>query len=103
MAKFKLEANPTFKATVALPIHGGKDVPVEFEFKHRTRKQMDAWMKDIKGKTDIELLEDVLAGWALDDAFTKENMELLAENFAGAPREIVTAYIDNITQARKGN
>lgn len=103
MAKFKLEVSPTFKATVGLPIHGGKTVDLEFEFKHRTRDQLNEWMKGLPKRGDVDILEDVLAGWSLDDPFTRESMELLAQNFAGAPREIVSAYIDEMTQARRKN
>lgn len=103
MAKFKLEVAPTFKSTVALPIHGGKTVEVEFEFKHRTRAVMNEWMKGIAKRSDVEVLEDILAGWNLDDAFSREAIELLCQQFIGWPRDILAAYLDELTQARRKN
>ena len=41
MGKFKLVAEPTFKATVNIPVAGGDSEPVEFTFKHRTKDQLE--------------------------------------------------------------
>lgn len=103
MAKFKLAVAPTFKAKVGIPVHGGETVELSFEFKHRTRDQLSELMKGIEKRKDVELMEDILAGWELDDPFGKESIELLCQNFVGAPREILGTYITEITQARRGN
>ena len=103
MAKFKLAVAPTFKAKVAIPVHGGDSVELQFEFKHRTRDQLSEMMKGIEKRKDADLVEDVLAGWELEDPFSKESIELLCQNCAGAPREIIGAYITEITQAKRGN
>lgn len=103
MAKFKLAVAPTFKAKVAIPVHGGETVELSFEFKHRTRDQLADMMKTIEKRKDVDLMLDVLAGWELDDPFGKESIELLCQNFAGAPREIFGTYITEITQAKRGN
>lgn len=103
MAKFSLAVKPTFKAKVGIKVHGGEAVDVEFEFKHRTRDQLTEWLKGLDKRKDAEVLSDVLAGWALDDEFTPENIAILCQNFAGAPREIVDAYLGEISQARRKN
>lgn len=88
---------------MAIPVHGGESVELSFEFKHRTRDQLSELMKGIEKRKDVELMEDVLAGWELDDPFGKDSIELLCQNFVGAPREILGTYITEITQARRGN
>ena len=101
--KFKLVAAPTFKAKVSVPVHGGEAVPLEFEFKHRTRDEMAKWLEGSAGRSDVDSLLDVLAGWELDDPFGKESVELLVQNYCGAAPAIVARYVDELIQARRGN
>ena len=103
MAKFKLDVKPTFKTKVQMPIHGGDTVELEFEFKHRTKDEFSAWMKGLDKRADVDVLEDVLVGWNLDDPCTRDSMSLLCQNFVGAPREIVNAYVEELMQARRKN
>lgn len=101
--KFKLVAAPTFKAKVSVPVHGGEAVLLEFEFKHRTRDEMAKWLEGSAGRSDVDSLLDVLAGWELDDPFGKESVELLVQNYCGAAPAIVARYVDELIQARRGN
>lgn len=100
--KFKLQPAPTFKAKVEIPVHGGPAVSVEFEFKHRTRDQMAELFKNTK-RSDADTLIEVLAGWELDDPFCEESIALLVQNYVGAAPAIVSCYVAELTQARKGN
>ncbi|MNO64407.1 hypothetical protein D3C76_551350 [compost metagenome] len=101
--KFSLKAAPTFKKSVDLPVHGGDAVAVEFEFKHRTRDDLDAWLKDIKEKSDAEVLAGCVVGWDLSDKCEAESFELLTQNYAGTGPAITKAYVDEILQARRKN
>lgn len=101
--KFKLQPNPTFKAKVAIPVHGGEAVQVEFEFKHRTRDELSEYYKSAAERSDTEALLDILAGWELDDDFTAENVERLVQNHIGAAPAITARYVEELVQARKGN
>lgn len=101
--KLKLAVAPTFKAKVDIPVHGGDTVPVEFEFKHRTKDDLVKWLGEADGRKDQQSLEDCLAGWELDDPFTPESINLLIQNYAGAPLAIVQKYVDEIVQARRKN
>lgn len=100
--KFKLQPEPTFKAKVDIPVHGGDAVAVEFEFKHKTRDQVAELFKDTK-RSDVDTILEVLAGWELDDPFGKESVELLVQNYAGAASAIVARYVEELIQARRGN
>jgi hypothetical protein len=103
MAKFKLEVKPTFKSEIQMPLHGGDTVKLEFEFKHRTRDQLAEWAKGVAKLKDVDLLDDVLAGWNIDEPYCRESLELLCQNFAGAPRVILDAYLGELNQARQKN
>lgn len=101
--KFKLIAAPTFRAKVSVPVHGGEAVPLEFEFKHRTRDEMAKWLEASAGRGDVDSLLDVLAGWELEDQFSRESVELLVQNYCGAAPAIVARYVEELIQARRGN
>jgi hypothetical protein len=103
MAKFSLAVKPTFKAKIQMPVHGGDSVELEFEFKHRTRDQLAAWGKTMAKMTDLEMLEDILVGWNIEDPFNRESLELLIQNFYGAPMVLLVAYHDELKQARQKN
>lgn len=103
MAKFALKANPTFAATVAFPVHGGESVDVLLTFKHRTKAQLDEWIKSRVGRSDTESFMEMVVGWDLTDEFIKENVELLLENHMGVSIASYRKYIDELVQARAKN
>lgn len=103
MAKFVLKANPTFAAKVAFPVAGGAAVPVTLTFKHRTRTELDEFMKSREGRTDSESFLEMVVGWDLEDAFNKENVELLLENHLGVAVATWKSYLEELVQHRTKN
>lgn len=103
MPAFKLIPDPTFKAQVQIPVHGGQTVPVEFTFKHRTRDQLDEFFKGVGERSVEDSILDAAVGWSLDDEFTAENIKLLCENYMGAPAAIASTYTKELMQNRQGN
>lgn len=101
--KFSLKAAPTFKKAVDLPVHGAESVTVNFEFKHRTKDELDAWAKEIQGKNDAEVVGSCVVSWDLEDKCEAASFELLTQNYAGAGGAISAAYVDEIVQARRKN
>lgn len=103
--KFVLDPAPTFKAKVDIPVHGSDTVPVEFEFKHRSRDAMDELLSRVSSGSlkDVDSLQEVIVGWELDDPFTAESIDKLVQNYQGAAQAIVRKYMSEITQARLGN
>lgn len=105
MAKPKLilKAAPTFKAKVSIPVPGAAAVDVEFTMKGRTRTEFKDFVAGLKDREDVDALMDICTGWDLDDAFTRENIEILTENYLGAARAVIEKYFSEITNARLGN
>jgi hypothetical protein len=103
MAKFVLKANPTFAAKVAFPVAGGTSVDVLLTFKHRTKTELDEFLKTRDGRTDVESFLDMVVGWDLEDSFNKENVELLLENHLGVALATWKAYLDELVQHRIKN
>ena len=104
MAKLKLIANPTFTAKVAIPVAGGEAVDVEMTFKHRTRKELDEFIDSLASKTDdAEIFLEIVVGWELEDAFNRESVELLLQNYHGAAVATYTTYRDELRKAKLKN
>lgn len=103
MAKLQLTASPTFKCNVLIPVPGKKPVPVEFSFKGRTKDEFKTFIETLGDREDAEVILDIASGWELEDAFGKESVELLLQNYIGAARVIIERYIAELTSARLGN
>ena len=101
--KFNLSANPTFKAKVAIPVPGSKPADIEFTFKHRSKDALKEFMEDMKEKEDVDLLQDLVSGWDIDDAFNAESLEKMIQNYPGSALAIYQAYMVEMSGARAKN
>lgn len=102
-AKFSLAVKPTFKAKVSIPVPGQAPELVEFTFKARSRDDFKEFIDGLKDREDVDVILDIASGWELEDAFDKDNLELLTQNYLGAARAIIEKYLSELTQARLGN
>lgn len=103
MAKISLVAKPTFHAMVAIPVAGAEPVSVKFEFRHRTRTQLEEFIKARAAKPDAEAFGEMVVGWELEDEFTPENVHLLLESYIGAAVATYRTYIDELVKTKLGN
>lgn len=124
--KFSIKRDPTFKATVDLPVVGQKPVPVEFTFKwmdrkslgqfHENRRKFGAdFMKKVEdGEQGSDLaafaiafevpqLKSIIAGWDIEEEFNDENLQTLVESGSELPAAIVNGYLTAYDKAREGN
>lgn len=98
----KLKPDPTFKAKIGIPVFEGDPVPVEFTFKHRTQDALKVFNEGAS-RPDIDFVMDVITGWDLTDAFTRENVALLLQNYHGAGNAISIGYVKALHGVRLGN
>jgi hypothetical protein len=103
MGTLKLKADPTFKAKVAIAVAGGADAEVEFTFKHRTREELLKFMQECEGRLYEDTIMDCAVGWELEDAFTRDNVSVLLQNYMTAGKSVQDAYLDELTKARAKN
>lgn len=99
----KLDADPTFKAKVGIPVPGRGTVDVEFTFKHRTRDEFTEFLDQKKDIPGVEYVQEVANGWAFKDAFTPDNITRLLQNYHGALHAIATTYTRELIGARIKN
>lgn len=102
-SKFKLDASPTFEATVPIPVAGGTAAPVKFVFKHYKKDQLADLFKPESPLPDVEVVLALVESWELDDKFEQASVEKLLQNYQAAAGAIVRKYMDEIGPARLGN
>jgi hypothetical protein len=107
---FKLTPNPTFKAPVPLSVPGmEKPLSVPMEFRHKTQAELTAWMAGAPGRSDPDVLGDILVGWEIagDDGqplpYSHTHLATLLENYPAAKGEIFNAYLGELTRAKAKN
>lgn len=133
MAKsFKLQMNPTFKATVKVPRVGGDPLTVGFTFRALDRRALakvfDKWKEenialieeakeaaeqgneftleqwaDREIDLQVKQVKDITVGWGFDDEFNDENIEALVSTSVSVTDSILEQYNDAYTRARTGN
>lgn len=103
MAKLALTANPTFKATVKIPVPGAKAAPVEFKFNGMTKEKFKSWLETLSDKEDVDAIMEISSGWDIEDPFNAENVARLVDNYIGAAKMIFETYIGELSAAKLGN
>lgn len=103
MPKLKLQPDPTFKAIVTIPVAGSPNASVEFVFKHRDRAELLKCIAASGERSDTDTIMEIASGWELADAFTRENVTLLVENYIAAGLSVWDKYLDELARARIKN
>jgi hypothetical protein len=107
---FKLNPSPTFKAPIALSQPGvEKPLEVPFEFRHKTTEQIADWLARAPGRSDPDVLHEVIVGWSVVDdrgeavAYSHTNLATLLNNYPTAKGEIFAGYLAELTKAKAKN
>lgn len=103
---FKLQANPTFKATVNIPIPGEKAEAVTFTFRHKTRAQFDVLIAGLaEGGEHIDsVVKDIVIEWVYPGVdYSAEALEQCLDMFPGSAMAIFKAFSENLLEARRKN
>lgn len=101
---FKLNQNPTFKATVLIPVAGSDPAPIVFEFKRWTRSQLRDMGTEYAGRLDEDLVRDIVVGWeGVDQAFGNDALARLIDEFPAAASTIIAAFVSAHTEAKRKN
>ena len=126
MSKIKLGQRPeTFKHTVKFKMLDGSEASIEVEYVYRTRKEFGQFIDEIfaqskeerpadedvswaalmdkTGTANAEYVMKAVKGWNLDEDFTKDNVEQLADELPAAITAIMDTYREAVTQGRLGN
>lgn len=107
---FKLNPNPTFKASVKVSVPGGDPLPIEFEFKHKTRTGLSEWQANHGGKKDADIVPEFIVGWSGvinetgdQEPWSVEAFQKLCENYPAAALEVYAGYVSALTESKAKN
>lgn len=103
MGVLKLIPDPTFSAVVQIPVAGGEPAAVRFSFRHRTRAELQQFVREAADRSEAANVLEMCTGWDLVDAWSPANVETLVANYLGAGRAVFEAYLSELVQARQGN
>ena len=103
MAKLTLAIAPTFPFSVTIPKAGDAPVTLKLTGKHRTKSQLDDFLKSRAEKEDVASIQDMATGWDLEDEFNGDNIDLMCQNYIAAPLEIYRAYIAQLIGEKAKN
>lgn len=101
---FKVDPDPTFWATVEIPMIGGKVGKLEVEFKFKDRDAYSEFFTVNDGKKDIEALPEIVVGWRGADApYSVEALGRLLRNYPLSGAAFIKTYRDSIWGALEKN
>jgi hypothetical protein len=107
--KLKLKADPTFQATVKIPVPGAKEPgEIVLTFKHRTRDEHTAFIEECRAEgssvsSGAGYVLAVAVGWDLEEPFTRENVETFLQHHHRAETAIAITYTHQLLMAASGN
>ena len=103
-SKLKLKHDATFKHSVQIPVAGGDFEKVVLEFRSKTQKELNAFVEKISTyDTDTDMLMDFVVGWDVVETFSRDNLDVLLDNYIGSGSLILKSYLNEIGKARLGN
>lgn len=103
---FTKKINPTFKATVQIPVPGQDADPVEFTFKAKTTEAFDALLLEISEgkKTLADACREVVDGWTHPAVeFSPEKLTECFSLLPGSPLAIMTTFRRSLFEGRQKN
>jgi hypothetical protein len=101
---FKLEPNPTFEVRVTGFVPGRPADGLFVTFRHQTAEQFTAWLAGFADKTVEDLVVDVVHAWR--DApreFSREALQDIAKTYPAFVSALITAYREELFEARRKN
>lgn len=103
--QLKLIPNPKFWSTVQISLPGqAKTVPLQVEFKHKSRDELQKYFEGLKDKTDTDGLAEVVTDWkGVDAEYSEENLAVFLNNYPSASRSLYEAYRQELMEAKAKN
>jgi hypothetical protein len=100
---------PVFAGIVGLSVPGQAAAwDVEFQFRHKGKKALAAWVDSWVGRGDEDILADVIEGWAVKRGgehvpYTKTALAELLDAYPAAAKEIRDSYLRELTESKRKN
>jgi len=100
---FKRTPDATFPFTAQIP-NGSKPLPHKLIGKRKAPADLAGFRGSLSGRTDIDILEEILAGWEdVDAEFGRSALEDMLNNYASYALAVAMAYMKAHTEAERKN
>lgn len=101
---FQIEPNPTFQSTVHVTVPGGGSRPLKVTFRHKTRKQLQAWLVD-ESQGDLDMALEIVESVPdkPEQQTLREFFEQLFDNYPAAALDLYVSYRRELTESRAKN
>lgn len=111
---FKINPAPTFTREVKITVPG-QDEPgiLKLQFKYMDREQRLAWQKGLEGRTDDDVIPEIVTGWfeVVDDSqdppvpvpYSADALRQVLRSYEGSATEIYQAWLTGLTESRAKN
>lgn len=101
---FRIEADPTFRAKVCIPIPGLEPAVIECLFRHKTRSELREFLSRASERDSEAVLAEILEGWSgVEREFTREALAALLDSYPAAGNTIFDAYLYTLTAGLMGD
>ena len=105
---FKLQPNPTFEASITIPVPGGTEGKIKFKFKRLGKKALRDLFASLQEegneREDADVIGDIVEGWSgVDTEFSKEALETLCDAYPGATTAIILGYNKEMLEGKVKN
>lgn len=108
---FQIDPAPTFDAVAPLSVPGKPDpVEVVVTWRHKRKTAIAAWISGARGRTDVEILGEVIEGWTgmqdkqgADVPYSALALSNLLENYPAAKDDLFRTYLRELTESKRKN
>jgi hypothetical protein len=102
-----LNPQPTFVAPALITVPGqAEPVSISVTWRHKSRTELDAWLKGLSSRDDHEVLSEVIAGWDeadVDSPYSVDALCALLNNYPRAAMDLMAAYSRALYEGRAKN
>ena len=112
MTALRLVPATTFVATVMLTVPGeAKPAALTFVFAHKSKTQLQDWVRASAGRSDPDFLGEVVRGWKVGPVgedgqpvpYSADALAALLDAYPAAGDEIYSGYMAAYREAKAGN
>jgi hypothetical protein len=108
---FQLDPSPTFEVSVPISTPGkAEGLPLTVTYRHKRKTAIAAWIASARGRTDLEILGEVIDGWSAvhnakgeDVPYSTDALGTLLDNFPAAKDDLFANYLRELTEAKRKN
>lgn len=98
-----VQPNPEFSADLSIPVVGGDPLALTVRYRHLGKRALAEFLERAKTANDLDSVAEVIVGWSLPDAFSREALDEFLDGYHHAAVVMLEGYVTAIAEARRKN